>query len=92
MRRIFIKGCFFVEADVKKCNSLGMEEIKIIANGSEFSVAAGQTVGGFIADTGIRPERCVVELNKKALKYSEFADLKLSDGDVIEVIEIVAGG
>lgn len=69
-----------------------MEEIKIIANGAEYSVKKEKTVGEFIIETGIRPERCVVELNKKALKYSDFVDLKLSDGDVIEVMEIVAGG
>ena len=41
---------------------------------------------------GLNPKKCVVELNKKALKFSEFENLKLNGGDVLEILSLVAGG
>ena len=69
-----------------------MDKIKITANGKEFETANGQTVAQFARSLGLNPQRCVVELNKKALKFSDFENEKLRQGDVLEILSLVAGG
>ena len=69
-----------------------MDKIKITANGKVFETARGQTVAEFARALGLNPQRCVAELNKKALKFSEFENEKLKDGDVLEILNLVAGG
>ena len=69
----------------------GMSKIKITANGRE-PADDSQTVAEFIESLGINPRRCVVEHNSNAMRYEEFSKVALSDGDVLEVMQIVAGG
>lgn len=69
-----------------------MTKIKIKANGKDYSIDDEQTIGGFIEATGTNPRRCVVEYNSKPLRYADFAQIVLCDGDVLEIMEIVAGG
>lgn len=70
----------------------GMSKIKIRANGGEYSADDSQTVADFIESLGINPRRCVVEHNSKPMRYDDFSRAALSDGDVLEVMQIVAGG
>ena len=69
-----------------------MKEIKITANGKQFEISEGKTISEFAKDMGLNPKRCVVELNKKALKFSEFENLELNGGDILEILNLVAGG
>ena len=69
-----------------------MAKIKIKANGKEYPVEDGLTIAEFIESTGANPRRCVVEQNLKRMRYETFAEVRLRDGDTIEVMEIVAGG
>lgn len=66
--------------------------MKIIANSKEFEIEEGKSVADFARSLGLRPERCVVELNKKALRFSQFKDIILKDGDTLEIMSVVAGG
>lgn len=69
-----------------------MQKIKITANGKPFEISEGKTISEFAKDMGLNPKKCVVELNKKALKFSEFENLKLNSGDILEILSLVAGG
>lgn len=69
-----------------------MSKIKIRANGREYNADDSRTVADFIESLGINPRRCVVEHNSKAMRYEEFSKAALSDGDVLEVMQIVVGG
>ena len=69
-----------------------MKKIKITANGKQFEISEGKTISEFAKDMGLNPKRCVVELNKKELKFSEFENLKLNGGDILEILNLVAGG
>ena len=69
-----------------------MEKIKITANGKKFEIASGQTVAEFARALGLNPQRCVVELNQKALKFADFENKTLQEGDVLEILSLVAGG
>ena len=66
--------------------------INIVLNGKKIGAKNGQSVSQFLLEKGFKPERCVVEVNLEAKKYSEFKDLPLSEGDRLEVFSIVAGG
>ena len=66
--------------------------INIVLNGKKIEAKNGQSVSQFLLAIGFKPERCVVEINLAAKKYSEFKDLQLSEGDKLEVFSIVAGG
>ena len=64
----------------------------ITANSKTFSVADGTTISAFIESLSKKPSRCVVEYNGKALTFAAFADIVLKDGDMLEIMQIVAGG
>ncbi len=66
--------------------------IKIIANGKSFEIQDGKTIAEFVISLGLKPQRCVVELNKKALTFVEFKNVILKSGDVLEIMSLVAGG
>ena len=66
--------------------------MKITANMKECEVAEGTTVVAFIESAGLNPSRCVAELNGAAMTYEKFKDAVLKDGDVLEIMTVVAGG
>jgi thiamine biosynthesis protein thiS len=66
--------------------------MKITANSKIFEVRENLKISDFISEQGFNPRRCVVELNGTAMKFSDFENLSLKDGDVLEIMQIVAGG
>lgn len=69
-----------------------MDKIEIKVNGAKTEIAAPQTVAAFIESLGKNPKRCVVELNGRAFNYAGFKDTVLADGDILEIMAVVAGG
>lgn len=66
--------------------------MKITANSKIFEVRENLKISDFISEQGFNPRRCVVELNGAAMKFSDFENLSLKDGDVLEIMQVVAGG
>jgi len=66
--------------------------IHITANGETFDLADNTALPDFLAERGQAPERVVVERNGEALTQSETKAATLADGDVLEIVRIVAGG
>lgn len=66
--------------------------MQILANGKQRDVADGSTVADFLEALGWRPEWVVVERNAEPLERVRFADVKLAEGDRLEVVRAVAGG
>lgn len=66
--------------------------IQITANGETFEIADSTALPDFLAERGQAPERVVVERNGEALTQSEVKSTSLSNGDVLEIVRIVAGG
>lgn len=64
----------------------------ITANGQSHEVHTGQTLPEFIEKLGLALERVVVERNREALTPAEARQTTLQDGDVLEIVRIVAGG
>lgn len=66
--------------------------IQVVVNGKALPAQDQILIPDFLKSQEINPERVVVEWNGKAQTRSESASVQLSDGDVLEVVRIVAGG
>jgi sulfur carrier protein len=74
-------------------NSRSMRStIAITANGRRHELPAGQTLDAFLASLGQQPKQVVVEHNGEALTPNEARATTLTDGDILEIVRIVAGG
>jgi thiamine biosynthesis protein ThiS len=61
-------------------------------NGEEADARGAETVAELIRRYEVLPESVLVEHNGVALHRREWPQRKLSDGDRIEIIQVVAGG
>ena len=78
---------------MKERNRMGIEEqIEISANGESFNLEKGTPLPDFLESLNLDLDRVIVELNKEALSPTEATTVKLSGGDVLEIVKIVAGG
>ena len=66
--------------------------ISITANGQRYEVPTGQLLPTFLESLGQQPKLVVVERNRRALTPSETRTAVLAEGDVLEIVRIVAGG
>jgi sulfur carrier protein len=66
--------------------------IAITANGRRYDVPSDQSLDAFLESVGQQPRQVVVERNGRALTPGEARAAKLADGDVLEIVRIVAGG
>ena len=54
--------------------------------------AAGKTIGAYLKDVGIDPQRVAVEYNGKILSKDVYDTTQMSDDDVVEIVNFVGGG
>ncbi len=67
--------------------------MQITLNGKSTEVDGdGLTVSQFVAGLEIGKQPVLVELNGEAILVKEFEDYRVTDGDTVEVIRMVAGG
>lgn len=66
--------------------------MKVKVNGIERELKIGVSVEGVLETLGLKGMPVVVEWNEQALLPREFAGVVLSDGDVLEIVQITAGG
>lgn len=66
--------------------------MKITLNGEKREVAAPQTVKSLLDVIGLSGKPVVVEQNQIALLPREIDGASVNEGDVIEVVQITAGG
>ena len=67
-------------------------DVRVTANGEVFDLPAAQTVAEFVRDRGLEPRFVVVERNGEPLERSRYDQVRLEDGDRIELVRAVAGG
>ena len=53
---------------------------------------AGKTLAEYLAATNYDPKRIAVERNGEIVPKSQYSEMVLEDGDVIEVVSFVGGG
>jgi thiamine biosynthesis protein ThiS len=64
----------------------------VIANGQRYPLPQPCTLEEFLIARKLPPRSVVIEHNGEAVAPSEFPTRRLSSGDRIEVVRIVAGG
>jgi thiamine biosynthesis protein ThiS len=68
------------------------EKTRVKANGLWVTVVLPLTLEKFLEGQGLLPRSVVVEQNGEAVAPSEFSERQVRDGDVLEIVKIVAGG
>ncbi|MFC4846439.1 sulfur carrier protein ThiS [Hephaestia sp. GCM10023244] len=68
------------------------QSITIHVNGAQQRVAAGLTLAGLAAQLGLAPEKVAVERNLEVVPRSTLADVRVEEGDAIEIVHFVGGG
>ena len=66
--------------------------MRVIANGEQLDVGDGLTVAAFIRSRDLDPRYVVVERNGEALERGSYDEVRLAEGDRLEVVRAVAGG
>ena len=64
----------------------------ITLNGQKRDAGDATTIGELLAQIGLGGKPVVVEHNQRALFPREIAMAAVSEGDVIEVVQVTAGG
>lgn len=71
-----------------------MGSTTITVNGKSVSVPAEEalTVAKYLQKNQYQTNRIAVELNGAILPKTEYASVRLSDGDTLEIVSFVGGG
>ena len=66
--------------------------ISITANGKTYAVSEGATIISFLEMMKLAPHRVAIEHNRNALTPGEIRQKTIMDGDILEIVKVVAGG
>jgi sulfur carrier protein len=66
--------------------------MNLVVNGKEMNFTQPPTGATLLAELQITPATVVTELNGEVIPRSEFLELPLADGDVLELVTVVGGG
>jgi sulfur carrier protein len=66
--------------------------MRLTANGERFEVREGLSVADFIRSRDLDPRYVVVERNGEPVERKRYEDLRLVEGDRLELVRAVAGG
>lgn len=66
--------------------------MNITLNGEKRDAADAKTIGDLLQQIGLGGKPVVVEHNQRALFPREIPSAAISDGDVIEIVQVTAGG
>ncbi len=66
--------------------------IKVRLNGKDREIEADLTVMGLLESLELNPHMVVVELNREILSRDVIGDVRVEDGDHVEVVHFVGGG
>ncbi len=66
--------------------------IQVQVNGKEREVRSGLSVHELVESFDLNPLLIVVELNREILSRDQFKDVRVSEGDAVELVHFVGGG
>jgi sulfur carrier protein len=66
--------------------------MKLLLNGEATFIPVSLTVGDFLDRLGLPRKGIAVELNREIVPKSAYADMRLSEGDRVEIVQFVGGG
>ncbi len=68
------------------------DTLSLNVNGEPHRVAAGSSLADFVAKLGLDPTKVAVERNLVVVPRSTYGDVRLADGDALEIVHFVGGG
>ena len=68
------------------------ETLTVTLNGSARSLPAGTTIAGLVAALGLAAEQVAVERNGRVVRRAQHGEVRLEQGDRLEVVTLVGGG
>lgn len=66
--------------------------IQITVNGNETQIASTMTVEELLNTVEVPPNYLAVEVNEEVVPREDYANVKVTDGDRVEVVTLVGGG
>jgi sulfur carrier protein len=66
--------------------------MQLIVNGEERQAENTPTLGEFLAFCALPSKMVVVERNGEIVPREKYGVMKLTDGDVLEIVQMMAGG
>lgn len=66
--------------------------MQIRLNGEKKDFEEGTTLLGLIEQLSLAPERLAIEHNREVVRRTDWAGVRLSDGDRVEIVHFVGGG
>jgi thiamine biosynthesis protein ThiS len=66
--------------------------MKIIVNGEERICVDKATIGSFLEERSLPSKMVVVEHNGEIVPRSQYTETNLAEGDVLEIVQMMAGG
>ena len=69
-----------------------MSKIKITLNGEEFNLDKEKTVFDLLNELNLDLKKIAVEQNYQIISVDSFSDLKINEGDKIEIVHFIGGG
>lgn len=63
----------------------------VTVNGNEVN-ASGKTILELVEEKGCKIARIAVERNEEIVPKSQYSNVTIQDGDVIEIVEFMGGG
>jgi thiamine biosynthesis protein ThiS len=66
--------------------------MNITVNGEEMTIDGVTTVEALLVSLEINLKGCAVELNREIVPKSEYGSTQISEGDRLEIIQMVGGG
>ena len=68
------------------------DHVDIVVNGSPRTVARGATLLELLGSWSLDPRGVVVEHNRRIVRRPALAEVRVADGDAIELVQFVGGG
>ena len=66
--------------------------LRISVNGTPREVPAPATLADLLVQLALDPRQVVVELNREIVRRARLAEVRLTDGDAVELVHFVGGG
>lgn len=66
--------------------------MKLIINGEMKTVSDGLTLAQLVEELHLVPGRLACEVNGQIVRRADYATTSLSDGDAIEIVQMIGGG
>lgn len=66
--------------------------MNVTVNGESRGLAAGIRLEQLLDELELSGKRLAIELNREIVPRSQYADTRLNDGDVIEIVHAIGGG